>query len=207
MLEQVTIRRLVAEAAEGNQAAWDDLVEGFSGLVWSVVRAHGLYGAEAADVCQTVWLRFVEHLRRLREPERAGAWLATTARHECLRVLRRRGRTTAMAEPPEVPDVSHDADPGTRVVAGEEHELLMVALDGISGQCQQLLRLLLVDPPLSYDEISTMLEMPKGSIGPTRQRCLVRLRAVMTTLRGATLRERGIRDSGQGSGGSKEVRQ
>jgi RNA polymerase sigma factor (sigma-70 family) len=207
VLEQVTIRRLVAEAAEGNQAAWDDLVEGFSGLVWSVVRAHGLYGAEAADVCQTVWLRFVEHLRRLREPEWAGAWLATTARHECLRVLRRRGRTTAMAEPPEVPDVALDADPGTKVVAGEEHELLMRALDGISAQCQQLLRLLLVDPPLSYDEISTMLDMPKGSIGPTRQRCLVRLRGVMTTLRGATLRERGIRDRGEGSGGSKEVRQ
>jgi RNA polymerase sigma factor (sigma-70 family) len=207
VLEQVTIRRLVAEAAEGNQAAWDDLVEGFSGLVWSVVRAHGLYGAEAADVCQTVWLRFVEHVRRLREPERAGAWLATTARHECLRVLRRRGRTTAMADPPEVPDVSAEADPGTKVVAGEEHQLLMVALDGISAQCQQLLRLLLVDPPLSYDEISSMLDMPKGSIGPTRQRCLVRLRAAMTTLRGATLRERGIRDRGEGSGGSKEVRQ
>jgi RNA polymerase sigma factor (sigma-70 family) len=205
VLEQVTIRRLVGEAAEGNQAAWDDLVEGFSGLVWSVVRAHGLYGAEAADVCQTVWLRFVEHLRRLREPERAGAWLATTARHECLRVLRRRGRTMAMAEPPEVPDVSAEADPGSKVVATEEHELLMAALDGISGQCQQLLRLLLVDPPLSYDEISALLDMPKGSIGPTRQRCLVRLRAVMTTLRGATLRERGIRESSEGSGGSKEV--
>ena len=207
MLEQATIRRLVAEAAEGNQAAWDDLVEGFSGLVWSVVRAHGLYGAEAADVCQTVWLRFVEHVRRLREPERAGAWLATTARHECLRVLRRRGRTTSMADPPEVPDVSVDADPGTKVVAGEEHELLMAALSDISAQCQQLLRLLLVDPPLSYDEISSMLDMPKGSIGPTRQRCLVRLRAAMTTLRGATLRERGIRDTDEGSGGSKEVRQ
>jgi RNA polymerase sigma factor (sigma-70 family) len=207
VLEQATIRRLVEEAADGNEAAWDDLVEGFSGLVWSVVRAHGLYGAEAADVCQTVWLRFVEHLRRLREPERAGAWLATTARHECLRVLRRRGRTTAMAEPPEVPDVSADADPGTKVVVGEEHQLLMVALEGISGQCQQLLRLLLVDPPLSYDEISSMLDMPKGSIGPTRQRCLVRLRAVMTTLRGATLRERGIRAPGEGSGGSKEARQ
>jgi RNA polymerase sigma factor (sigma-70 family) len=205
VLEQVTIRRLVGEAAEGNQAAWDDLVEGFSGLVWSVVRAHGLYGAEAADVCQTVWLRFVEHLRRLREPERAGAWLATTARHECLRVLRRRGRTTAMADPPEVPDVSADADPGSKVVASEEHDLLMAALDDISGQCQQLLRLLLVDPPLSYDEISALLDMPKGSIGPTRQRCLVRLRAVMTTLRGATLRERGIRESPEGSGGSKEV--
>src|SRR5262249_44596958 len=129
-------------------------VGGLRGWVWWGVGAHGLYGPEAGDVCQTVWLRFVEHLRRLREPERAGAWLATTARHECLRVLRRRGRTTAMAEPPEVVDVSAEADPGSQVVAGEEHELLMAALAGISAQCQQLLRLLLVDPPLSYDEIS-----------------------------------------------------
>jgi DNA-directed RNA polymerase specialized sigma24 family protein len=112
-----------------------------------------------------------------------------------------------MADPPELPDLSVDADPGTKVVAGEEHELLMAALGDISAQCQQLLRLLLVDPPLSYDEISSMLDMPKGSIGPTRQRCLVRLRAAMATLRGATLRERGIRDTDEGSGGSKEVRQ
>jgi RNA polymerase sigma factor (sigma-70 family) len=160
-------------------------------------------------VTQTVWLRFVEHLHRLREPERAGAWLATTARHECLRVLRRRGRSVAMAETPEVPDASTSADPGAVVVASEEHELLMKALDGISGQCQTLLRLLIVDPPLSYDEISAVLDMPKGSIGPTRQRCLVRLRAVMVTLRGSTLREggsHGIHPPAEGSGGSKEVR-
>jgi len=199
--------KLVLAAAAGDRDAWERLVDEYANLVWAVVRSCGLYGAEASDVSQTVWLRFVEHVGRLREPERAGAWLATTARHECLRVLRRRGRMTAMADPPEVPDVSADADPGTKVVASEEHQLLMVALDGISAQCQQLLRLLLVDPPLSYDEISSMLDMPKGSIGPTRQRCLVRLRAAMTTLRGATLRERGIRDRGEGSGGSKEVRQ
>jgi RNA polymerase sigma factor (sigma-70 family) len=205
VLEEATIRRLVAEAADGSQAAWDGLVEGFSGLVWSVVRGHGLYGAEAADVCQTVWLRLVEHLHRLREPERAGAWLATTARHECLRVLRRRGRSTPMADPPEVSDVSAESDPGAKVVAREDHELLMAALDGVSGQCQQLLRLLIVDPPLSYDEISMVLDMPKGSIGPTRQRCLVRLRAVMTTLRGATLRDGGINPSAGGSGRSKEA--
>jgi RNA polymerase sigma factor (sigma-70 family) len=206
VLEQVTIRRLVGEAAEGSQEAWDDLVDGFSGLVWSVVRGHGLYGAEAADVSQTVWLRFVEHLRRLREPERAGAWLATTARHECLRVLRRRARSMAMAEPPEVPDMSADADPGSKVVAAEEHELLMSALAEVSPSCQQLLRLLIADPPLSYDEISDVLEMPKGSIGPTRQRCLVRLRAIMTTLRGTTPRGGGIRGTGGGSGPAKEVR-
>jgi RNA polymerase sigma factor (sigma-70 family) len=206
MLDEATIRQLVRAAADGDKAAWDQLVEAFSGLVWSVVRGHGLYGAEAADVSQTVWLRFVEHLHRLREPERAGAWLATTARHECLRVLRRRGRATATATPPDVPDVSADADPGARVVATEEHELLMAGLERVSEQCQTLLRLLIADPPLSYDDIAAVLEMPKGSIGPTRQRCLVRLRAVMTTLRGATPGDGGISRPGTGSGGSKEVR-
>lgn len=174
--------RLVGAAGTGDQTAWNELVDGFSGLVWSVVRGHGLYGAEAADISQTVWLRFVEHLDRIREPERAGAWLATTARHECLRVLRRRGRSIPVADTPEVVDVTAEADPGTIVVAAEDHELLMTALDGVSAPCQTLLRLLIADPPLSYDEISAVLDMPKGSIGPTRQRCLVRLRAVLGTL-------------------------
>ncbi len=191
--------RLVNEAANGNQAAWDQLVEAFSGLVWSVVRANGLFGADAADVSQTVWLRLVEHLDRLREPERAGAWLATTARHECFRVLRRRGRTVAMADPPEQTDLAVDADPGGLVVAAEDHELLMSALDDLSPPCQTLLRLLICDPPLTYDEISVVLDMPKGSIGPTRQRCLGRLRVVMTTLRGGHSRERGITGRGAGS--------
>lgn len=198
VLDEGSVRRLVAEAAAGDPAAWDQLVEAFSGLVWSVARGHGLYGAEAADISQTVWLRFVEHLHRIRQPERAGAWLATTARHECLRVLRRRGRTLAMADVPEQLDGARDADPGAVVLAAEDHELLMAALQDVSGPCQTLLRLLIADPPLSYDEISAALDMPKGSIGPTRQRCLSRLRAAMTTLSGGNSRERGI--SGQGGG-------
>jgi RNA polymerase sigma factor (sigma-70 family) len=199
VLDEGSVSRLVAQAADGDAGAWNQLVDGFSGLVWSVVRGHGLYGAEAADISQTVWLRFVEHLHRLRQPERAGAWLATTARHECLRVLRRRGRSVAMADVPEQLDGARDADPGAVVVAAEDHELLMVALQDVSGPCQTLLRLLIADPPLTYDEISAVLDMPKGSIGPTRQRCLSRLRAVMATLSGGNSRERGITGQGGGS--------
>jgi RNA polymerase sigma factor (sigma-70 family) len=198
VLDEGSVSRLVGEAAGGDPAAWDQLVEGFSGLVWSVVRGHGLYGAEAADISQTVWLRFVEHLHRLRQPERAGAWLATTARHECLRVLRRRGRSIPVADVPEQLDGATDADPGAILLTAEDHELLMVALAELSAPCQGLLRLLIADPPLSYDDISAVLDMPKGSIGPTRQRCLSRLRAAMTTLSSGDSRERGI--SGQGAG-------
>ena len=205
VLDEGSVRRLVGEAARGDPAAWDQLVDAFSGLVWSVVRGYGLYGAEAADISQTVWLRFVEHLGRIRQPERAGAWLATTARHECLRVLRRRGRNVAMADVPEDLAGASDADPGALVLAAEDHALLMAALEQVSAPCQALLRLLIADPPLSYDDISGVLDMPKGSIGPTRQRCLNRLRAAMTTVGGDSSRERGITAEGAGSGPGKEV--
>src|SRR5215831_13070195 len=79
---------LVDQASAGDSDAWDELVDRFSGMVWAVARGHGLSSADAADVSQTTWLRLVEHLDRIREPERVGAWLATTARHECLRHVR-----------------------------------------------------------------------------------------------------------------------
>ncbi len=180
MLDDDDLRRLVHAAAAGDRQAWDDLVDGLSGLVWSVARGFGLFGADAADVSQTVWLKFVEHIGRLREPERAPAWLATTTRHECLRVLRRAGRSVSVADPPEQParlTLAEDAE--RAVLAAEDSARLWQALDHVSPACQRLLRLLATDPPLSYDEVSALLDMPKGSIGPTRMRCLDRLRTVM----------------------------
>ena len=89
------LNELVRAAAEGDQQAWDALVDRFAGLVWAIARAHRLSPADAADVSQTTWLRLVEHLGRIRDPERVGAWLAATARHECLRVIRHAGRFVA----------------------------------------------------------------------------------------------------------------
>jgi RNA polymerase sigma factor (sigma-70 family) len=168
---------LVARAASGDQAAWDKLVERYAGLVWSVIRGHGMYGEAAADVSQTAWLRLVEHLGRLREPERVGAWLATTARHECLRVLRKAGRQVLVSDVPEAPDDNPVADVDAGLLAGERREAVLAALAAVPPRCQQLLRLLLVDPALSYDEISEILGIPKGSIGPTRARCLDHVRS------------------------------
>ena len=174
MFDDATTSKLVAAASTGDQASWDLLVDGFAGLVWSVVRSHGLYGADAADVSQTVWLRCVEHLDRIRQPERLGAWLATTARHECFRTLRRQGRSVVMAE---VPEGDLDAGPSVDVelLRNEDRATFLGLLEELPGSCQQLLRLLLVDPPLSYDEISEVIGRSKGSIGPTRRRCLERM--------------------------------
>ena len=120
-------------------------------------------------------------------------------------VLRRRGRNVVMADVPEDLGGAAEADPGVVVTAAEDHALLMAALEAVSAPCQALLRLLIADPPLSYDDISAVLDMPKGSIGPTRQRCLNRLRAAMTTLSGGDSRESGITGQGAGSGPGKEV--
>src|SRR3954464_637874 len=86
------LSQLVHAGGDGDQAAWDALVDRFASLVWSVARAHRLSAADAADVSQTTWLRLAEHIGRLRDPERLAGWLSTTARNECLKVLRHAGR-------------------------------------------------------------------------------------------------------------------
>src|SRR6478736_6202280 len=86
-------------AAAGDQAAWEAIVDRFSGLVWATARAHRLSRDDASDVAQTTWLRLVEYLDRIREPDKLGAWLATTARHESLRMIRHSTREQPTDEP------------------------------------------------------------------------------------------------------------
>jgi RNA polymerase sigma factor (sigma-70 family) len=166
---------LLARAAGGDQAAWDAIVDRFSGLVWATARAHRLSRDDAADVAQTTWLRLVEHLDRIRDPERLGAWLATTARHESLRVIRRGGRE----QPTDEPDLFEAPDDDTvdKLLLEQERDgALWRAFASLSDRCKTLLRILLADEPPSYEEVAAALGMPVGAIGPTRMRCLDRLR-------------------------------
>src|SRR5262245_9976837 len=173
--EMAEVAELVQAAADGDRDAWDALVDRYNGLVWSVARSHRLSTVDASDVVQTTWLRLVEHLGRLQDPERVGAWLATTARRECLRTLRHSARQVPTEELPEATgDVKLDA----AMLTKERDRALWQAFGALSERCQTLLRLLVADPPPSYDEISAALDMPIGSIGPTRQRCLERLRGL-----------------------------
>ncbi|MDP8968975.1 MAG: sigma-70 family RNA polymerase sigma factor [Actinomycetota bacterium] len=171
------IAAVVRAAATGDDQAWNALVDRFSGLVWSVARAHRLSSADAADVAQTTWLRLVEHLDRLRQPEHVGSWLATTARRECLRVLRLAGRQEPVgdqAEPAAADSV--EVSPELAALAAERSALLRQSLQELSPRCQRLLRVLMADPAPSYQQVSAALDMPVGSIGPTRARCLDCLR-------------------------------
>lgn len=170
------VAELVAAAAAGDDGAWDRIVERFSGLVWSVARCHGLAPADAADVSQTVWLRLVEHLGHLHHPERLPGWLLTTTRNEAQRVKRQLGRHVPMADMADL-DAGAGAVPVDAALLDAERDVLVWAgFQRLPMPCRLLLRLLVTDPPLTYADISAALGMPVGSIGPTRARCLDRLR-------------------------------
>ncbi len=155
--------------------AWEAIIDRFAGLVWATARAHRLAPADAADVAQTTWLRLVENLDRIKDPERLGAWLATTARRECLRHIRLQGREFATGDDALFEAPSEDrAEQG--LITRERDAALRRAFARISERCQALLRLLAAPEPPSYDEIASALGMPIGAIGPTRSRCLDQLR-------------------------------
>lgn len=169
------VGRLVGLAACGDGDAWADLVREFSGLVRAIARTHRLSEADIGDVTQATWLRLFEHLDRITEPSRLGAWLATTARRECLSILRGGQRHTLLGD--DIPErEAMDMPAADVLVEAERDEALWQCFMRLPGRDQALLQLVLAEPRLSYEEIAAALEMPIGSIGPTRARALERLR-------------------------------
>ncbi len=174
--DPATVGRLATAAAAGDEHAWNALVDEFAGLVWAVVRAHRLSDADGADVAGATWLALVEHVGGLRDAERLGAWLATTARRECLRILRHSRRDLPTAD--DFADEPADTvEPAGELMDEQRDAALWRAFGRLPERDQALLRLLVADPQPSYQEISAALDMPIGSIGPTRARSLDRLRA------------------------------
>lgn len=187
MTAAVPVTALVEAAARGDQRAWDGLVERYTPLVMSVVRRFHLPEHDAKDVRQTVWLRLVEHLEEIREPRALPTWLITTTRNECVGWARSTRRTTPFdplsgSEVADGPDVTPVDD---ELLREERLHALREGFSQLPPQHRALLALLAADPPLSYAEISRRLDLPIGSIGPTRKRCLQKLRhspALMTFL-------------------------
>jgi RNA polymerase sigma factor (sigma-70 family) len=173
----VDVGELVAAAARGEQQAWNALVDRYLPLVRSVTRAYRLAERDAEDVSQTVWLRLVEHLEGIREPRALPKWLMTTAKHEALRLIRSGARELPVdpLTDPTIGGADH-VEIAADLLRAERHQALRDGMAELSPEDRQLLALLAADPPLSYREISSRLGMPIGSIGPTRSRCLARLR-------------------------------
>lgn len=185
MRDDPSVVALVTRAAGSDERAWHELVDRYAPLVWSICVRYQLSGADVEDIGQTVWLGLVEQLssERLREPAALPGWLATTTQRECLRVLRARGKYEVMGTGPGDDGLTRAADAAViddavieeEVLKAERNTLLRAALAELPESDQRLIGLLLRDPPLSYAEIGDILDMPPGSIGPTRQRCLRRL--------------------------------
>jgi RNA polymerase sigma factor (sigma-70 family) len=178
MRDDPTVITLVVRVREGDQQAWDELVERYAPLVWSICNRYQLTRNDIDDVGQTVWLLLVEQLGNLRTPAALPGWLATTTQRECLRVLRAARRYDSFG-----PSVDSQMSPDQtslmveqEVIAAELNAALRAAFASLPPRCRQLLSMLLNDPPLSYAEISATLPIPIGSIGPQRARCLDRLR-------------------------------
>lgn len=168
---------LLLRAQKGDGSAWEALVDRLGSRVLAVARAHRLSWADAEDVYQITWYRLLTHLDSIREPDRVGAWLAATCRHECLRLIKRSGRQVPSGDDEDF----EDADPLTpppeaRLIASERQLAVWDALASLPPHCQRLLRLFMADPPPSYEEVTAALDMPQGSIGPTRRRCLEKMR-------------------------------
>jgi RNA polymerase sigma factor (sigma-70 family) len=173
---------LVKRASAGDQWAWGQLVDRYARLVWALTREFKLDESDAADVSQATWLRLFEHIDRLDHPERVGSWLAATARNECLRSLATRKRLVLVQDEVMLKaDVASGSEIDERLLAEERVQDVRKALSHLPWRWQRLLELLMADPPASYAEISSQLELPIGSIGPTRGRCLEMLRRLLQT--------------------------
>jgi RNA polymerase sigma factor (sigma-70 family) len=178
MRDDPSVAALVARVGEGDQAAWNELVERYSPLVWSICLQYQLNRQDIDDVGQNVWLLLVEHIGSLREAAALPGWLATTTRHEALRVLRTSRRRDHADLPPDdqLPPGPADAAIEQELIAAERDAALRAAFAELPRRCHELLSLLMSDPPPGYAYISATLGLPVGSIGPTRARCLDRLR-------------------------------
>jgi RNA polymerase sigma factor (sigma-70 family) len=172
---------LLRAASEGDQEAWNAITDRFTSLLWSVARSYRLGSDDAEDVVQNTWLRLLENLTRIDNPEALPGWLATTARREALGILRRRGRTVLTRDE----DLGVDlADPtstelDSALLEDERDVELWASFAKLPERCQQLLRVLMACDRPVYAEVSAAFDMPIGSIGPTRMRCLERLRKLV----------------------------
>jgi RNA polymerase sigma factor (sigma-70 family) len=178
MSDDRPVTDLVTRARNGDKRAWDDLVERYAPLMWSICRRHQLSDADAGDVHQNVWLQLVSHLDTIRDPAALPGWLATATQRECARVRR---ATRGPHAGGSVPDAGAIADQQAgmaeqELLAAERHAALREALTRLPPCCQQLIGMLIQDPPVPYAQISASLNIPVGSIGPRRGRCLDKLR-------------------------------
>jgi RNA polymerase sigma factor (sigma-70 family) len=184
VIESLTHGELLKLAADGDRSAWDALVERFGQMVWSTARSFRLDDATAKDVAQTVWLKLIENVDRIKDPERLPGWLATTCRREALRAVKKSERAVATDFEYDIADDSPSFE--ELLIGDEENRRVVKAFHTLDEMCQEMLRLMTAEPALTYEEISEVTGRPIGSLGPTRARCLEKLRGAISRISGGS---------------------
>jgi RNA polymerase sigma factor (sigma-70 family) len=168
---------IIRAGGTAREAAWSDMLRRHTPKMYGVARSFDIDQATAQDLVQTAWLRFLERSDQLRDTSAVGPWLCMIVRNEARRLVTRR-RTVPVADgwearPADIPPAA------SGLVAAEQAMALRSAFARLGDDCRQLLSLMLADPPLTYDEIAAALDRPRGSLGPSRQRCLEHLRRLL----------------------------
>jgi RNA polymerase sigma factor (sigma-70 family) len=173
--------RLLVRARAGDRSAIGDLVTLMTPLVWNVIRSHGLDRATAEDATQNVWLSLLRGSEEIRSPQALTSWLLTVSRREAVR-LRGRQRRLSTVDPGSIPDQPDDSVPmDERVAQNEQYRRLWTHVQRLPERCRMLLRIVAFVERPDYDLVSRELNMPRGSIGPTRGRCLSKLRLLLAS--------------------------
>ena len=169
----------IASCLRGDEKAWNDLVDQYGRLVYSIARQYRLADADADDVFQSVFLILLRKLPSLREADRLSAWLITIAHRECWRIGKRTGIPTDLDD--RIADVHAPSD--EQISTWEEQHLVRLGLERLGGRCETLLTaLFMADGSPSYELIAEQLGMKAGSIGPTRARCFRKLEQILLDL-------------------------
>lgn len=173
------IADLLPRAGDGDPRAWEEILRRYSTLVSTTVRSFRLQDADTLDAVQTTWLRLAENAHRIRHPDRLGAWLATTARRECLRILRHITPIPYFSETVQEAASESSTGPEHITIEADETRWLWKHVDGLPPRRRTLLRALFTDNPQPYAKIATITGIPSGGIGPTRNRALQQLRETL----------------------------
>ena len=175
---------LLERCCRGDEQAWRTLVERYGALILSIPRRYGVHGALADDVFSEVCFTMVRALRTIRSPDKLPHWIIRTATRATWSVARR-ARTTPLAMPP---SRNGSPDPADAAAVLEQEQLVRAALAQVPGHCRRLLELLyFATPSRTYDEIARQMKTPRGSLGPTRRRCLEKMRLHLEPLLGAAV--------------------
>jgi RNA polymerase sigma factor (sigma-70 family) len=172
MHDHLTI--LVTRAKHGDRPAWDELVERYAPLIWSICHRYRLSRAEAQDVGQSVWTELAGWLASLEDPAALPGWLATATQRECGRILHATQNREVPGHSPGIPDLTMTAE--SELLRAERQAALREAFTRLPAGSRQLIAMLLEDPPVPYSEISATLGIPVENIEPNRDRCLAKLR-------------------------------